>query len=115
MKSGEGDSYCETSWAASTFLSSANSARIDASRARAVRPAPLLAGSACNPTCAPINWTGSSARQGPWRSYLGGCGGLLVASPDGVALLEEGGHALLRIVRECILGHHQLALFVGFI
>jgi hypothetical protein len=43
--------------------------------------------------------------SGGWRLPLGVGGGLLLGAPDGVALVKERGHALLRVVRERVLGH----------
>ena len=37
----------------------------------------------------------------------------LGVAPEGVALLKERGHALLRVRRERILGHDELAVLVG--
>ena len=43
--------------------------------------------------------------SGGWRLPVGVGGGLLLGAPDGVALFKERGHALLRVVRERVLGH----------
>ncbi len=49
----------------------------------------------------------------PAGGHVGG--GLLLAAPDGGALFEEGGHALLRVVGERVVGHDDLAVLVGFV
>ncbi len=41
--------------------------------------------------------------------------GSLLAAPDRVALFQERGHTLLRVVRERVVGHHQLAVLVGIV
>jgi len=41
--------------------------------------------------------------------------GSLLAVPDRVALFQERGHTLLRVVRERVVGHDQLAVLVGIV
>jgi hypothetical protein len=42
---------------------------------------------------------------GRWDLQLGVGGRALLAAPNGVTLFEERGHTLLRVVRQCVLGH----------
>jgi hypothetical protein len=36
----------------------------------------------------------------------------LLVAPNGLALLEERGHALLRVVRQSVVRHHDLAVLI---
>lgn len=50
----------------------------------------------------PMGWVAIASRRGS-----------LLAVPDRVALSQERGHTLLRVVRERVVGHDQLAVLVG--